>query len=420
MTAPVYKQFCVFRTALYALAALVFLIIPAVAHAAANPAYTVEGVEVDVTAENAVKAREKALDEAQVKAYQMLAERFLSPEAMKTFKAPDPITVSSLVQDYEVTNEQLSTTRYKGVYTVRFRPNAMKNQMASQGMVYSDTPRKPVLVLPFFENGANTALWSETNPWMRAWRAMPADGGFTQSTVLPLGDAEDMAQVSDAEGLQYDPMRVQELATRYNADDVAILLASTVPTPTTQGKVVVNIYNNGFEGPVFVQKITVDQMAGETDDAVYARAAQKVKDILRSNWKANAAYNPAVQPPSAQTTTVTTQTTVYGRPPAAANAPIPYTRPALGPSQTYAAHAKFSSVQDWVRMKSTLDRVYGVQAVMIKTLKPREAQLDIRYAGPINQLQLALQNAGIMMRAGQNGAVELYVGGYQQQPIYRN
>lgn len=419
MTAQVYKQFCVFRTALYALAVLVFLIIPAIAHAAVNPAYTVEGVEVDVTAENAVKAREKALDEAQVKAYQMLAERFLSPEELKNFKAPDPITVSTLVQDYEVTNEQLSTTRYKGVYTVRFRPTAMKNQMASQGMVYSDTPRKPVLVLPFFENGADTSLWNETNPWMRAWRAMPADGGAMQPTVLPLGDAQDMAQVSDAEGLQYDPMRVQELATRYNADDVAVLLASTVPTRTAQGRLIVNIYNNGFEGPVFVQKVTVDQMAGEGDDAVYARAAQQVKDILRSNWKANAAYNPAFQqPPAART--VTTQTTVYGRPPAGAAAPVPYTRPALGPSQTYAAHAKFASVQDWVRMKSTLDRVYGVQAVMIKTLKPREARLDIRYAGPINNLQLALQNAGIMMRAGQNGAVELYLGGYQQQPIYRN
>jgi hypothetical protein len=281
-------------------------------------------------------------------------------------------------------------------------------------MVYSDTPRKPVLVLPFFEQGANTALWSETNPWMRAWRALPAAGGMMQPTVLPLGDAQDMAQVSDEEGLRYDPMRVQELASRYNADDVAILLASAVPTQTAQGRLVVNIYNNGFEGPVFVQKISVDQMPGESDEAVYARAAQKVQDVLRSNWKANAAYNPSVQqqPPA--------QTTVYGQPPATRTAPVPYTRPALGPSQTYAAHAKFASVQDWVRMKSTLDRVYGVQAVMIKTLKPREAQLDIRYAGPVNSLQLALQNAGIMMRAGPGGALELYIGGYPQQPVYRN
>ena len=417
MTAPVYKQFCVFRTALYALAALVFLVNTPLALAAANPAYTVEGVEVDVTAENAVKAREKALDEAQVKAYQMLAERFLSPDELKTFKAPDPITVSSLVQDFEVTNEQLSSTRYKGTYTVRFRPAAMRMQMASQGKVYSDTPRKPVLVLPFLEQGGNTSLWSETNPWMTAWRTMPSDANAMAPTVVPLGDAEDMSYVADNDGLQYDPMRVQELASRYNADDIAIVLASSVPTPSSQGRLTVNIYNNGFEGPAFVQKVVVDQMAGETDEAVYARAAAKVRDVLRSNWKANAAYNPAAP----QTTTTVTTTTTYAPPHVGGQPPIPQTRPALGPSQNYAASAKFASVQDWVRLKSTLDRIYGVQAVVVKGLKSREAQLDIRFAGNINNLQLALQNAGITMRAGYAGApLEIYIANSGAQPVYRN
>ena len=415
MTDPVYKQFCVFRTALYALATLVFLLNPTVSHAAANPAYTVEGVEVDVTAKNAVMAREKAMEEAQVKAYSMLAERFLSPEELKTFVAPDPITISSLVQDFEVTNEQLSKTRYKGIYTVRFRPNAMKSQMASQGKTYSDVAKKPVLVLPFMDQGTTTSLWIETNPWMQAWRNLPSDKSMLQPTVLPLGDAADIAQVGDGEGLQYDPVRVQELATRYNADDVAILLASTEPTQTQQGRLVINIYNNGFEGPAFVQKVTFDQLPNEEASALYTRAAMKIKGILRENWKANAAYNPAIAP--AQTTTVTT--TTYGQP-QTAPAPVPYTRLALGPSQTYTAQAKFASVQDWVRMKNTLDRIYGMQAVVIKTLKPREALLDIRFAGNVNNLQLALQNAGIMMRAGYGGApLELYLGA-QQQPVYRN
>jgi hypothetical protein len=409
MTAPVYKQFCVFRTAFYALAALVLLLGALPAYAAVNPAYTVEGVEVDVTAKNAVMAREKALEEAQVKAYQMLAERFLSPEELQTFKAPDPITISSLVQDFEVTNEQLSSTRYKGVYTVRFRPNAMKSHMAAQGKVYSDIAKKPVLVLPFIEQGGQTALWIETNPWMNAWRNLPSDKSLMQPTVLPLGDAEDMAYVGDGEGLQYDPMRVQELATRYNADDVAILLASTEPTQTAQGRLVVNIYNNGFEGPIFVQKVTFDQLPNEEPAALYTRAAMKLKSMLRENWKDNAAYNPV--------TTTTVTTTTYGAPQAAP--PIPQTRIALGPSQTYVAHAKFASVQDWVRLKGTLDRIYGMQAVMIKTLKPREALLDIRFAGNINALQLSLQNAGIVMRAGYGGApLEIYLS--PQQPAYRN
>ena len=341
------------------------------------------------------------MDEAQVKAYKMLAERFLGTEAMKTFVTPDPITVSSLVQDFEVTKEQLSSKRYKGTYTVRFRPNAMKTSMASKGISYSDQPKKPVLVLPFYQVGGQTVLWSETNPWMTAWRSFSS----TSNAVIPLGDANDMAQVNDTDALQYDPLEVQELAARYGADDVAILLASPEPTGT-QGRLVINVYNNGFDGPTLVQKLVVDQQPGEDENTMFQRAAGQVRGLLTGNWKANAAYNPAA--PVTTTTTVTT--TTYGQPqvPVTQRAPLPYTRTALGPSKMYPARARFSSVQDWVRLKNTLERVYGMQAVMIKTLKSREALLDIRYAGDIPSLQLALQNAGIMMRGAQDGTLEIY------------
>ncbi len=413
MARPIYKQSVLARTAFYVLLAGFFMVFPAQSRAESNPAYTVEGVEVDVVAENAVKAREKAVDEAQVKAYQMLAERFLGAEAMKTFQTPDPVTVSSLVQDFEVTKEQLSKKRYKGTYTVRFRPNTFKGSMAAKGISYSDVPKKPVLVLPFYQSGGKTVLWSETNPWMNAWRSFAS----ATATVVPLGDANDIAQVNDSDALDYDPVQVQELAQRYGADDVAVLLASPEPTATS-GRVVVNVYKNGFEGPAFVQKIVVDQQADENDVALYARAAEQVRTLLGQNWKANAAYNPAIPAPQTTTTVTTTNYNQAQIPVTQQPAPVPYTRTALGPSRQYPARARFSSVQDWVRMKNTLDRVYGMQSVMIKSLKSREALLDMRYAGDVSALQLSLQNAGIMMRGAPDGTLEIYTGA-ASTPIYR-
>ncbi len=348
----------------------------------------------------------------------MLAERFLSPDELKTFKSPDPVAISSVVQDYEVTNEQLSTTRYKGVFTIRFRPNAMKMQMASKGIAYSDVVQKPVLVLPFYQVGGETTLWSETNPWMKAWRMLPSDKSMLQPTVVPLGDANDIAQVQNEDALQYDPTQAQELASRYGADDIAIVLASTEPTATVQGRMAVNIYKNGFEGPVFVQKVVIDQLPNETQDALFTRAAAKVKGILRQDWKANAPYMAGAPVPGTTTTTVTT--TTYGQPIPAQTAPVPYTRTALGPATTFETRARFASVQDWVRLKNTLDRTYGVQAVMIKSLKPREALVDIRYAGELSALQLALQNSGIMLRgAPAGGPIEIYLSASAAQPMYR-
>ena len=80
--------------------------------------YTVEGIEVDVTADNAVEARADAFEVAQIKGYEILAQRFLSAEEMKTFETPDVEAISSFVKDYEVTNEQLSAVRYKGIYKI--------------------------------------------------------------------------------------------------------------------------------------------------------------------------------------------------------------------------------------------------------------------------------------------------------------
>lgn len=410
MARPIYKQFPFARTALCGLFLLGLMAFPQLLRAAdANTAFTVEGVEVDVTAKNAVLAREKAMEEAQTKAYQMLAERLLTPEEVANLKIPDPITLSSLVQDFEVMKEQASKVRYKGTYTVRFRPNALKSQMASQGKSLPDLSKKPVLVLPVWAEGGSNLLWSPQNPWMNAWRSMPMDKSLLQPTVLPLGDAQDVTKASDGEGLEIDPMGLQEMASRYGADDAVIVMAETIPTETTQGALSISLYENGFEGPNFVQKIIVDQLPEETPDALYARAAAKVKSVLRGDWRSNKAY--VAQNPSAADPTQEKTQPVFSS--------IPVTRPALGPTTNYDAIAKFSSVQDWVRLKNTIDKIYGMQSVMVKGLKPREATIDMRYAGDVRALQLALQNAGITLRGGGNAPYEIFMGPAPQTNIYR-
>jgi hypothetical protein len=411
MIAKTYNQSALARTVFYLLC--LFLVAAHPALAAVDPAYTVEGVDVDMTAKNAVLAREKALEEAQVKAYSMLAERFMSPEEFANFKAPDAQTISMLVQDFEVTNEQLSTTRYKGVYTIRFRPTAFKSQLgAATGQAIPATTPKPVLVLPMLEQAGSVTLWAENNPWMRAWRNLPVDRSMIQPSIVPLGDADDLARIGDSDGLRYDPMRVQDLATKYKADDVAILLASVASGADGRGQLIVNIYSNGFEGPRFVQKMTLDSLPDETDDALYTRAATRVRFMLRESWKANAAYVPPAVAPT--TSSPAPGASIASQQPQAQppSAPVPYTRPALGPVQVFPARAVFSSAQEWVRMKNALDKSYGMNSVMIRALKPREAFLELRFAGNATALQSALQPSGLMMRAGYNGApIELYFGG---------
>lgn len=208
----------------------------------------VSDVMIDRTADNAVQAREQAMTEARRVAFQRLAEKNLTPAAYATFRMPDDRTIATLVQDFEIKGEQLSSTRYVASFTVRFReavrnyinvPQAVREVTApattpswrqmpgdqsvvpGEGTVVIDgeadgtaqaipfgqtaqgqqaaaqtqygqaqaaaAPRVnvPVLLLPYYENMAGkTVLWDDVNPWRDAWQRMPMRGAGVSAQLL--------------------------------------------------------------------------------------------------------------------------------------------------------------------------------------------------------------------------------------------
>lgn len=83
-------------------------------------AYVVSGVPVDVTAADAVTARDQAILEGQRKAFAMLMEQQLGPEKAATITTPSDERLSAMVEDFEVESERISGVRYVGVLTFRF------------------------------------------------------------------------------------------------------------------------------------------------------------------------------------------------------------------------------------------------------------------------------------------------------------
>lgn len=104
--------------------------LPGPAPAVANP-LVVADVVVDKEAENSVVAREKAINDSRVEAFRKLAERNMTPSEFKAFKMPKDADIAMLVQDFEIQDEQMSTTRYVGTFTVRFR-DAVRNYIDVQ------------------------------------------------------------------------------------------------------------------------------------------------------------------------------------------------------------------------------------------------------------------------------------------------
>lgn len=184
-----YRLFRCRRTAFCAafFVAAAFVLAASHAQAADDDAFTVTGVRVDVTAESALAAREQAFDKAQTDAFTELADRMLPDSQAESFTPPDPATISGMVRDFEITDEHLSNVRYVGTYTFRFRGDAVRHFLGAQGVSYTDVRSKPVLILPYFQKGAQTVLWGGDNPWLSAWNGSQSPRGLVP-VVVPIGD----------------------------------------------------------------------------------------------------------------------------------------------------------------------------------------------------------------------------------------
>lgn len=379
------------RTVFYTLFALFFMAFSASAQtlemqeAAAPISYIVENIEVDVTADNAVKAREKAFEEAQVKGYEMLAKRFLSEEEMASFTTPDMNTVSALVKDYEVTNEKLSATRYKGIYKIRYSKNAFAINNGSDSLSQTaSAPQGDILVLPFYNAGGRTFLW-QVNPFLEAW-VRARNSGTAGRAIIPLGDIDDITQVRDNQALSYDPAKLNAMRLRYRAKDVALMIARPEAMDDGSTNIAVAFYNVRPYGPELSRQISVRGYSGEMQEQLYNRVVEEVLKVLWARGDNQA---------TAQQQSPVTQV---------------QQAPLTGSLTNIVAQLNFNSVREWVDVKRSIERAYGVQSVQVKSLSPRSAMIGINFQGDVGTLRQSLQSVGVGLRElpAQTGAPITY------------
>lgn len=359
------------------LGAVLFLVISPVQ--AAEDVFTVSGVKVDVTAENAVAAREKAFSEAQIAAFKALAFRILGDEAAKTYVVPPVAEISTMIQDFEITDERLSAVEYIGTYTFRFDGNSVRRQFNMEHMA-NNAATRPVLVLPFYQMGSRISLWQDTNPNLSAWSRSNAQGGLVPIRV-PLGDIRDIADVGDDQALTYRRDGLYQILERYGASEAIILIA--VPGPADAADVPTDIstmiYRTDRDRPEYVQTIKTNPDVNSTAAQLYDKAVREVRAALQRDWKSEGA--------GAYAYTATTQPNADGTMSDAATGNIMTVR------------AQFSTMQQWIETRQAIRRVPGLIGMKVRSVTPREAVVELEYAGDELGMKSALTQQELVLSA---------------------
>lgn len=354
------------KLVIFVLAALV-AVFPGFSRASSDPLFTVQNVRVDVTAESAAAARTQAFEQAQTQAFGTLADRVLPAEGEKTsFTPPEPAVISSLINDFEITDEKLSSVRYIGTYTFRFKKDEVRAWLSAQGLTYTDVGSKPALVLPFYRGGGGeTVLWGDgDNPWLAAWSGQVTRQALVPVAV-PIGDAQDVADIGDGESETYSPEKLEDMALRYGAGEALFAVAApegwTTDTAgrTVPGNLSISLYS-ADEGPQSARTMTVAADEAREGESIFEAAARLTRENLQSDWKSR--------------TLVKAEET-----------------------NRLKARVRFSGMQEWVDTQKALARVQGVNDVVLLSLKPSEASVELLFTGSEERLRLALSQADMTL-----------------------
>jgi len=327
--------------------------------------FEVRGVAVDITAETAAAAREKALAEGEKKAFERLFQRMTLSEDRDYLPDLNREDRALLVRDFTVAEEKTSAVRYLATLNYRFNAEEVRNLLIDYGVPFAETSSKPVLVLPAYEAAGALVLWDDPNPWRAAWRTRPVVEGLVP-LMLPVGDLADIAAIGVEQAVAGDRQRLDALVRRYRTGDVLVAHAILGLDPDG-GRPLLEVLLARFSpaGPEHTTAETFRSEDGESIETLLARAAAALAAAVEDDWKRDNLMQ-------------------FGRPGVTAVA-VP-----------------IRGLADWLAVRSRLGRVAVVRRFDLVLLSLDEARINLHYLGDVDQLALALAQADLIL-AEQNG-----------------
>ncbi len=356
---------------------------PGLPHAAAL--YTVAGVRADVTAANAVSARQQAIEQAERDGLTRLLRELTAEDEAGRLPSTAALPLEAYVQSYEVASEKVGPTRYIATINVSYRPDAVQGLLRSAGLAYVDQQSEPILVVPAVEqSGGTLGLWADNAAWRQAWAAAVADESLLR-LVLPLGDIDDIASLSPAAAEAGDAQAFAQLAQRYQVTDVVLAVATPStgtagPTDSAQAAgaeappAALSVVLRAFGGNALpTERIAFDATAPATGAAsgpaagedIWATAARAAIDRLQSSWK-----------------------TARGI--------------VSGPSSTITVTVPLADLATWVQILHQVDSMSEVREVRVASFARDRAEVALTYAGDVGKLKDALGRHGLELSSENN------------------
>lgn len=246
--------------------------------------YEITDVAVDVKGESAAGARDQALAKAQKVAFGQLLERLGgNPDSADSVGSD---VLAGLMQSFEVQNERASPSRYLGMFTIQFKPSAVRAWLDQNKIAYSDLKSGPMVVLPVYVNGGKPVLWEERTRWRAAWENNARDSGLVP-VIVPDGELDDVSVVSTEDAASGKPDPLKAIAAKYHAAGTAVVtLVGSFDHPASGFSIQMQrVDAMGNAAAPETVALPAQEVGRTGSDAMLALSVKKARQQLEADWR---------------------------------------------------------------------------------------------------------------------------------------
>ena len=316
--------------------------------------FTAVNLPVDVTAESALEAREKALQDGQRMALQRVLTRITLRTDHSSLPEPDDKAIEQMVATVAVANEKTSTVRYLANLTVRFHRAAVRQLLREASIRFSETRAKPILVLPVLEKGAALSLFENSNIWRNAWAGLDLGQDALMPLRLPLGDLMDITTITAQAALAGRDDLLKVIAHRYEVNNIVVAHAVLDIDLRAGGlpRVAVNLQRFG-PGGKSIEVLDYTVRVGNDLEEAMGRLALLVATDQQEQWKRR-------------------------------------TQLSFGEEISLSALVPLSDLSDWLTVRKRLAASAMVSGFQLQGISLQDAQVVINYLGDADGLAVSL------------------------------
>ena len=324
---------------------------------AAIDMFTIAGMKIAGTAESPRAARDLAMAQGRPQAWSKLFRRFTVQEAWGNEPQLSDAQLLGLILSVEVGNERRNTTRYAADVMYHFNPVAVRQLLRRSNIAFTEERSGLALVIPLT---AGKSGFDPDSLWAIAWGAPSL-----QNSLVPMVVADFGATLPMPPNLtELDWAALAPIARGYNASQVIFAIAS--------------------EDAKTLQMITVSAAGRKAFSFAFAQSSFAFDVQAIAEKTANEPRQSAGRQRIAD----------ENRPPPLVDDGI----------RTHLmANVRFETLADWAKLRSRLGNVKTVTDMDVVGLALNEAEIDLTYSGPMEQLRgaLARHNLALGNSAGE-------------------